>query len=52
MQGVNKQLVAKGHAAGLFVYVYTVNNIADIQKMYNLGVDAIFSNYPDRVKKL
>lgn len=30
------------------VYAYTVNDYNDIQRMKNLAVDVIFSNYPER----
>ncbi|MFD2586424.1 glycerophosphodiester phosphodiesterase [Croceitalea marina] len=33
---------------GLKVYTYTVNEIEDIAKMREFGVDGIFTNYPDR----
>ncbi len=33
---------------GLKVYAYTVNEIEDIAKMREFGVDGIFTNYPDR----
>ena len=37
------------HSQGLKIYVYTVNELDDIKLMRELGVDGIFSNYPDRV---
>tara|TARA_B100000676_G_scaffold84630_1_gene84697 strand:- start:2466 stop:3164 length:699 start_codon:yes stop_codon:yes gene_type:complete len=41
--------VEQAHAAGLRVYVYTVNEPADIERMRAIGVDGVFTNYPDRV---
>ncbi len=35
--------------SGFKVFVYTVNNLKDIEKMKKIGVDGIFSNYPDRI---
>jgi glycerophosphoryl diester phosphodiesterase len=46
---VTPQLVATAHDEGLLVYVYTVNKVADIDRMRAYGVDGVFSNYPDRV---
>ncbi len=42
-------LVQACHDAGLQVFVYTVNNLKDIRKMRDLGVDAIISDFPDRL---
>lgn len=47
-----EKLVKKIHELGKVVHVWTVNSEEDIQKILNLGVDGIISNYPDRVKKL
>jgi glycerophosphoryl diester phosphodiesterase len=49
MKLVTPELVAAAHAEGLQVYVYTVNAVADIERMRSFGVDGVFSNYPDRV---
>lgn len=46
---VTPERVVAAHNEGLRVYVYTVNNITDIDRMRALGVDGVFSNYPDRV---
>ena len=35
---------------GLKIFPYTVNSINDIDKMKNLGVDGIITNYPERIK--
>lgn len=35
---------------GFKVYTYTVNEIDDIAKMREFGVDGIFTNYPDRAQ--
>jgi glycerophosphoryl diester phosphodiesterase len=37
------------HTAGLRVFVYTVNDVEDIRAMKKIGVDGIFSDFPDRV---
>ncbi|MDZ7686140.1 MAG: glycerophosphodiester phosphodiesterase family protein [Gammaproteobacteria bacterium] len=41
--------VAAAHAEGLRVLVYTVNEPNDIRRMIDIGVDGVFTNYPDRV---
>lgn len=46
---VTQELVKQAHSTGLKLYVYTVNEMAELQKMKTLGVDAVFSNYPGRV---
>ena len=45
---VDKTFVEDAHNRGLKVLVYTVNHPEDISRMYNLGVDGVFTNYPDR----
>jgi len=43
------QTIAAAHERGLEVFVYTVNKPEDIARMRALGVDGVFTNYPDRV---
>jgi len=52
LEFVDKAFVEDAHSRGLKVFVYTVNHPEDIKKMYNLGVDGVFTNYPDRVFNL
>ena len=49
--GVDARLVRNIHALGQVIHVWTVNKEEDIEKMLELGVDGIISNYPDRVKE-
>ena len=49
IDSVTERRIQELHAAGLRVFVYTVNDLADIQLMKNMGVDGIFSDFPDRV---
>lgn len=44
---VDSRLVNTAHQRQFFVWVYTVNQPQDIIKMRQLGVDGIFTNYPD-----
>ena len=46
---VAQKLVDEAHRHGLKVLVYTVNQPDDILRMINMGVDGVFSDYPDRV---
>ncbi len=43
-------LVREAQAAGMKVFVWTVNDPDDIARMTNLGVDGIFSDFPDRLR--
>ncbi len=49
LEAVTAQRVTTIQAAGFRVFVYTVNEPADIAAMKALGVDGIFSDFPDRV---
>ncbi|MCH2172405.1 glycerophosphodiester phosphodiesterase [Myxococcota bacterium] len=49
---VTPALVEEVHAAGLAMYVFTVDEPPEMQRLLNLGVDGIFTNYPDRLRKL
>lgn len=46
---VDKELVEDAHRRGLKVFVFTVNSPRAIRRMTALGVDGVFSDYPDRV---
>ena len=46
---VDEKLVDEAHSRGFKVYVYTINEPGEIQRMVGLGVDGVFSDYPDRV---
>jgi len=49
---LNKRKVKEIHASGIKVGAWTVNKPKEIRRMINIGVDAIISDYPDRVKSL
>lgn len=49
VQYVNQQFVDDAHARNLKVFVYTVDNIEDISRMYHLGVDGVFTGFPEKV---
>lgn len=44
-----KGLVARAHQRSLRVWVWTVNEPADIRRMLAIGVDGLFSDFPERV---
>lgn len=46
---ISQSFVEEAHSKGLKVLVYTVNDKDDIKRMRNIGVDGVFSNYPDRI---
>lgn len=46
---VDKRLVEDAHRRGLKVFVYTAEHPEDIAKMQSLGVDGVFTAYPERV---
>ena len=46
---VTHNFVTAAHQAGFPVFVWTVNNKQDADRMRSLGVNGIFTNYPDKV---
>lgn len=46
---LTQELVDDAHLKHLKIFVYTVNNYEDINWVRSLGVDGIFSDYPDRL---
>ncbi|MDH3976110.1 MAG: glycerophosphodiester phosphodiesterase family protein [Deltaproteobacteria bacterium] len=46
---VTKELVGRIHKLGMKVFVWTVDDPRQIAWMKKLGVEGIFSNYPDRL---
>jgi glycerophosphoryl diester phosphodiesterase len=49
---VDRALVEQAHGAGLAVYVYTVDPEAEMQRLLDLGVDGLFTNVPDRLRRI
>lgn len=47
---VTNELVDSAHELGLQVYVYTVNDQDEAKRLKAKGVDAIFTDFPDRIK--
>lgn len=49
---VTPSLVADAHGRGLKIFVFTVNQPQEIIRMKALGVDGVFSDFPERVALL
>ena len=49
---VDQALVDAAHARCLDVHPYTINETAEMQKFLALGVDGMFTNFPDRLNAL
>ena len=49
---VDAGLVEAAHALCLDVHPYTVNEVPEMEAMIALGVDGMFTNYPDRLEGL
>lgn len=47
---INEQIIQDAHKRNLKVFVFTVDDMDDISYLYHLGVDGIFSNYPDKAQ--
>lgn len=48
---VRRQTVSKIHAHHMRVHVYTVNKYRRIYQLIQMGVDGIFSDFPERIMK-
>lgn len=46
------ELVSAAHAAGLDVHVFTVDAEPELRRFVALGVDGIFTNHPDRLRRI
>ncbi|WP_228282161.1 glycerophosphodiester phosphodiesterase [Rubrobacter tropicus] len=47
---VDKPLVDAAHARCLDVHPYTVNETPEMEKLISIGVDGMFTNFPDRLE--
>jgi len=52
MTDVDAALVEASHARCLDIHPYTVNETVDMQALIDLGVDGMFTNFPDRLDAL
>lgn len=51
-EAVTAEFVAASHAAGFQVLVFTVNEVSEMKRLKAMGVDGIFTDYPDRLVSL
>ena len=49
---VDREFVERAHGEGLAVYVFTVDPLEEMQRLLALGVDGLFTNVPDRMRRL
>jgi glycerophosphoryl diester phosphodiesterase len=49
---VDPRLLADAHAHGIRVNVYTVNDPDEMRALRAIGVDGVFSDYPERALQL
>lgn len=49
---VDADLVAAAHELCLDVHPYTVNETAEMEALISLGVDGMFTNFPDRLEQV
>ncbi|MBD3384528.1 glycerophosphodiester phosphodiesterase [candidate division KSB1 bacterium] len=49
---VDKRFITQARATGKEIHVWTVNSRRQMRRLYKLGVDAIITDYPDRLKRL
>jgi glycerophosphoryl diester phosphodiesterase len=49
---VTPELVRAAHGEGLAVHVFTVDPEAAMRRMFDLGVDGLFTNFPGRLRQL
>lgn len=46
---LTQKFVEDCHAAGLKVFPFTINNYEDMEQYFNMGVDGMFTNHPNRL---
>ena len=49
---VNEAMVEQCHEVGTLVAVYTVNEVSEMEQVLAIGVDALFTDRPDRMIRL
>ena len=49
---VSPALIAKAHAAGCRVHVWTVDRLDEAKRLLRMGVDGVFTNVPGRLRRV
>jgi len=49
---VTRRFVEDAHRRGLRVFVHTVNEPRDVERMREFGVDGVFTDFPERVPRV
>ncbi len=49
---VTDELIYRAHLRGLSVWAWTVDEEENMRQLVEMGIDAIYSNYPERVMKV
>jgi glycerophosphoryl diester phosphodiesterase len=49
---VTREFVAHAHAHDIAVHVWTINEPAEMHRLFDLGVDGVMSDFPERVAKV
>ncbi len=52
VQIVTKDFVESAHKLNLQIHVWTINETVDMQRLIDLGVDGIMTDYPDKLLEL
>ena len=47
---MDAELIAAAHELCLAVHPYTVNETAEMEDLVSLGLDGMFTNFPDRLE--
>jgi len=49
---LNSELVKEAHSLGLLVKVWTVNETGDMERLIDMDVDGIITDYPDKLRQI
>jgi glycerophosphoryl diester phosphodiesterase len=52
LQVLTKRFLQTAHSSNLKVHVWTVNQVEDMKRLLELGVDGIITDYPDQLISL